>query len=207
MAAAAAVAAAAGLSAQEETVQQEQINAQLAREQQQRLLQLQEDNEPYVPLALRGASKKGGGAVGAGAGGALAGLGDLTGSETFFRRSKASVSSGGGAGVGVGGGAADISFLSVNAADLTARSLGEELAAQFEERAPAPGSDKVKVAAKFWNTSLGAEEQRTELSRLSKTKHQINALATNAAALEIELARQRAASYAKRDAARARYGF
>jgi len=206
MAAAAAVAAAAGLSAQEETTQQEQINAQLAREQQHRLLQLQEDNEPYVPLALRGASKKGGGAVAA-AGGALAGLGDLTGSETFFRRSKASVSSGGGVGVGVSGGAADISFLSVNAADLTARSLGEELAAQFEERAPAPGSDKVKVAAKFWNTSLGAEEQRTELSRLSKTKHQINALATNAAALEIELARQRAASYAKRDAARARYGF
>jgi len=175
------VAADAGLSSAD-SVQQERYNAPLAARERQRLQLLQEDTEPYVPLSLRGGpqSKKG------------AAKGDQ-----FFRR----------AGVSGAPSSADIAFLSVNQSDLTSQSLSEQLASQFEERAPAPGSDQVKVAAKFWNTQLGAEEQRTELTRLSKTKHQINALATNAAALEIELQRQRAASYAKRDAARARYGF
>jgi hypothetical protein len=100
----------------------------------------------------------------------------------------------------------EINFLSVNQKDLTHRSMSEELQARFEDQNP-HAAGQVKVDAKFWNSRTGAEESQTELSTVHKRKHQINQLAVNAAAMEIELARQRQAGYAKRDTARKKYGW
>ena len=97
-----------------------------------------------------------------------------------------------------------IQFLNVHQKDITHRSLAEQLQAQFEEKNPQPS--QIKVNAKFWNSRTGAEENRTDLSSVQKQKHQINSLAVSAAAMEVELARQRQAGYAKRDSARKKYG-
>lgn len=110
----------------------------------------------------------------------------------------------------LGGGASadETQFLSVDASALTARTAAEQALAAFEEQqSHVPIAGGTKVQATFWNSQTGQEESKTEVSRTAKSKHQINALATSAAAIEVEMARQRQAGYAKRDAARAKYGW
>lgn len=98
--------------------------------------------------------------------------------------------------------------------DLTARTLAEQLQQQQDEilQSSLPGGGgggdgKVKVSAQFWNSSSGQMESTQELTDAAKRKGQINALATSAAAMEVEQARQRQAGYAKRDTARKKYGW
>ena len=103
--------------------------------------------------------------------------------------------------------AQEIQFLTVNQDDLTALSIAEELQKQQDEMHPHQGSGKVKVAAQFWNSSTGQMESTADASDLARRKAQINTLASSAAAMEVELARQRQAGYAKRDSARKKYGW
>lgn len=90
---------------------------------------------------------------------------------------------------------------------MTHQTLSEQLLAQFEEKNPPANSAAVKVSAQFWNSKTGAMETTNEVSAIAKRKHQINTLASSAAAMEVELARQRQAGYAKRDSARKKYGW
>jgi len=145
-----------------------------------------EEEEAYVPLYARGMEKK---PEGVKADNFSTQLGDLTGQDKFFKRA-------------MGG---PIEFLSVNGADLTQRSLAEELQAQYEEKGP--HKSEIKVAAKFWNSRTGSEVQTNEIEQVHKRKHHINTLAVNAAAIEIEMMRQRQQGAAKKTLARQKYGW
>jgi hypothetical protein len=104
----------------------------------------------------------------------------------------------------------ELNYVNVDASTLTTRTLTDELLSAYDDKMSATSSiipSGVKVSAKFWNSQTGVEESKSDISRTSKSKHQINSLATSAAAVEVEMARQRQAGYAKRDAARAKYGW
>ncbi len=85
--------------------------------------------------------------------------------------------------------------------------MGVQLAAAAEAQTPHVTASSVKVHAHFWNSRTGETESVDAASNTAKRKHQINTLAASAAAMESDLARARAASYAKRDTARKKYGW
>ncbi len=69
---------------------------------------------------------------------------------------------------------------------------------------------QIQVNAKFWSAQAGTQTVVTgsgHMETLHKRKHQINTLAVQAAAMELQLAKQRAAGHSVRQMARAKYGW
>jgi len=97
-----------------------------------------------------------------------------------------------------------VKIIDVNAATLQKRTLKEELEAKLNETV---SPQNIKIEAKFWNPRAGDVQTVYQPGKLQKRKHQINSLAFQAQAMEVEVAKTKARGLRTRQQSMAKYGW